>query len=135
MTSSSDKIVTFADAGHVAARHRRENRRIVFTAYGDTHRNIANGLFRFDPATKTVVPRHMVDRWPDRPAEKIVPSLARNLQLYGLLYGMAFLTSPFDDTLDFGLTSDRDVVPDLDVLAEGIEKASEHLAAATAASR
>jgi len=31
MTSSSDKIVTFADAGRVAARHRQENRRIVFT--------------------------------------------------------------------------------------------------------
>ncbi|MBI5507109.1 MAG: zinc-dependent metalloprotease [Deltaproteobacteria bacterium] len=33
---------------------------------------------------------------------KIVPALARNMQIYSILYGQAFLTSPLDDTLDFG---------------------------------
>ena len=33
-------------------------------------------------------------------------------------------------TLHFGLTADRDVLPDLHLLAEGIEKAAEHLPAA-----
>jgi hypothetical protein len=32
---------------------------------------------------------------------RVQPALARNLQLYSLLYGMAFLTSPLDETLDF----------------------------------
>ena len=43
--------------------------------------------------------------------------------------GLTIAVVSYDDTLHFGLTADRDVVPDLDLLAEGIEKAAERLVA------
>lgn len=44
--------------------------------------------------------------------------------------GLTIAVVSYDDTLHFGLTADRDVVPDLHLLAEGIERAAEHLVAA-----
>ena len=44
--------------------------------------------------------------------------------------GLTIAVVSYEDTLHFGLTADRDVVPDLHLLAEGIEKAAQHLAAA-----
>lgn len=50
-----------------------------------------------------VLPRAMFDLGlPTSSAPKIVPSLVRNMQLYAVLFGMAYLTSPLDSTLDFG---------------------------------
>jgi hypothetical protein len=36
--------------------------------------------------------------------------------------GLTIAVVSYDDQLHFGLTSDRDVIPDLDAIAEGIEK-------------
>ena len=43
--------------------------------------------------------------------------------------GLTIAVVSYEDALHFGLTSDRDVIPDLQVLAEGIEKAMRNLAA------
>ncbi len=37
-----------------------------------------------------------------RQLPRIVPALARNLQFFSLLFGQSYLTSPLDETLDFG---------------------------------
>jgi WS/DGAT/MGAT family acyltransferase len=42
--------------------------------------------------------------------------------------GLTIAVVSYDDRLHFGLTADRDVIPDLDLLAEGIEKAIGRLA-------
>ncbi len=47
--------------------------------------------------------------------------------------GLTIAVVSYDDSLHFGLTADRDVLPDLDRLAEGIEKAARRLAEATLA--
>ncbi len=50
-----------------------------------------------DLVPRAMVPIEGVD--PTKP--KVQPSLVRNMQLYAVLFGMAFLTSPLDETLDF----------------------------------
>jgi WS/DGAT/MGAT family acyltransferase len=46
--------------------------------------------------------------------------------------GLTIALVSYDDTLFFGLTADRDVVPDLDSLAAGIERSFDELARAVA---
>ena len=65
----------------------------------------------FDVTSNSIVPKSLVDlnrsldgfNPPDASQQTpvIIPSLARNLQRTALLYGMALLTSPMDNTLDF----------------------------------
>jgi WS/DGAT/MGAT family acyltransferase len=49
--------------------------------------------------------------------------------------GLTIAVLSYDDTLFFGLTSDRDVVPDLDLLAAGIEQSFVELASAVGRKR
>ena len=60
---------------------------------------------------------------------------ARMLEAFpyvGVFSGVAIIVAvlSYDGSLGFGLTGDRDAVPDLGVLAEGIEKSVAELAAA-----
>ena len=50
----------------------------------------------------------------------------------GVFVGVAVIVAvlSYDGALGFGLTGDRDAVPDLGVLAEGIEKSIAELASA-----
>ncbi len=92
-----------------------------YRIYSEEIRNVLSHVIRydlegfashFDPATGTVVPRSVLNPseplgsvnvpTPDGSTLPVVfPSFARNLQRSAVLYGLAFLSSPLDDALDF----------------------------------
>jgi hypothetical protein len=72
----------------------------------DYDRRQVGSLLKVDDGVASVVARSVYPGSPTNADEtglktRINPALARNLQLYSLIYGMAFLTSPYDDALDF----------------------------------
>ncbi|MEZ4270512.1 MAG: zinc-dependent metalloprotease [Myxococcota bacterium] len=80
-----------------------------YRLYTEEINDLLRGLIRMDDSilgsgidetSGTVLPKQMIEQLPT--SAKIAPALAQNLQYLTLFYGLAFMTTPYDDSLDFG---------------------------------